>query len=133
VSGVLITSFNATLPLHVREAFHWGGMPAGLLFAALQGPRIVLAPFVGCLKDRMGSKKPTVLAFILLAPLIWFLGLPGDDDFPTINGAGRGPGLYVATILLVGIHLTLLNGSGTFEATGKSHISFSLNPSKDVH
>ncbi|KAJ5745041.1 major facilitator superfamily domain-containing protein [Penicillium manginii] len=31
VSGVLITSFNATLPLHVREAFHWGGMPGELM------------------------------------------------------------------------------------------------------
>ncbi|KAF5860190.1 hypothetical protein ETB97_001833 [Aspergillus alliaceus] len=60
--------FNATLPLHVREVFHWGGMPSGLLFAALQAPRIVMAPLVGWLKDRVGTRFPTVFAFVGLTP-----------------------------------------------------------------
>ncbi|KAJ5628892.1 hypothetical protein N7490_011120 [Penicillium lividum] len=113
--GILLTSFNATVPLHVRDVFGWGGMESGLMFAALQIPRLMMSPFVGWLKDRVGTKVPTAFGFALLAPLMWLVGVPGSvQDSPIGN---RGPALYVATMIFIGFSMTFLNGLGSIEAT----------------
>ena len=116
VFSALRASFSTTLPLHVWHAFHWGSLPAGLLFAAIQGPGFILSPFVGWLKDRIGTRDPTTLGFAILTPLFWLIGTPGDERFPWANGS-RGPIIYTVTLLAIGIISTLLNGSGTIEAT----------------
>ncbi|KAF7595395.1 hypothetical protein BBP40_006389 [Aspergillus hancockii] len=117
ISGLLVTAFNATLPLHVREVFHWGGMPSGLMFAALQAPRLVTAPFVGWLKDRVGTRAPTSFAFTSLTPLIWLLGAPGNAKYPSMNVGNRGPILYVVFLVLIGFQSAFLSGAGAIEAT----------------
>lgn len=83
--GFLITIFNATVPLHVRDEFDWGGMQSGHVFAALQAPRLVMSPLVGWLKDRVGTRTPTAFGFAVLAPLIWLSGIPGNEHFPFAN------------------------------------------------
>ncbi|KAJ5953899.1 hypothetical protein N7501_008178 [Penicillium viridicatum] len=115
--GFLTTTFNATVPLHVRDEFNWGSMQSGLIFAALQAPRLVMSPLVGWLKDRAGTRTPTAFGFVVLAPLIWLLGIPGNEHFPFANKGNRGPVLYVLTMTLIGVHITFLNGVGTIEAT----------------
>lgn len=117
VFSAIRSSFSTTLPLHVQGVFHWGSLPAGLMFAALQGPSFILSPFVGWLKDRIGTREPTTLGFAILAPLFWLIGTPGDERFPWANENNRGPLIYTMTILGIGIVSTLLNGSGTIEAT----------------
>lgn len=44
VFAILISSFDTTLPLHVRDAFDWDSMPAGLMFLALQPRHCAQSP-----------------------------------------------------------------------------------------
>ena len=117
VLAILLSSFDTTLPLHVRDAFGWGSMQSGLLFVALQGPAIPLSVPVGWLKDRLGTRRPTFIGLLLLTPLMWLLGVPGDDRFPFTNEGDRGRILYCVTMALIGLTVLLLNGAGTLEAT----------------
>lgn len=120
VFGLLITSFNATIPLHVRDVFGWGGMQSGFMFACLQAPRLAMSPFVGWLKDHFGTRIPTAFGFATLAPLYWLLGVPGSAQFPSIDTETWGSTIYVSAMILIGFQTTFLNGSGMIEATGKS-------------
>lgn len=120
--AVLLSSFDTTLPLHVRDVFGWGSMQSGLLYVALQGPAIPLSVPLGWLKDRLGTRRPTFIGLLLLAPLLWLLGVPGDDRFPYANEGDRGRILYSVTMALIGLTVLLLNGAGTIEATSKSFI-----------
>lgn len=126
VFSAIRSSFSTTLPLHVWDAFHWGSLPAGLMFAALQGPSFFLSPLVGWLKDRIGTRDPTTLGFVILTPLFLLIGTPGDDRFTWVNEDSRGPIIYTLTLLAIGAVTTLLNGSGTIEATCSSQVYCSL-------
>lgn len=120
--AILTTSFNTTLPLHVRDVFGWGSMPTGLLFMALQSPGIALGPLLAWMKDRLGSRHPVAIGFLLLAPLVWLVGVPGDGRFPWANEDNRGPVLYSVAVMLVGVTTCALNGAGTMEATGMYYL-----------
>ncbi|OQD98582.1 hypothetical protein PENVUL_c071G08852 [Penicillium vulpinum] len=115
--AVLTASFDTTLPLHVRDAFHWGSLPAGLLFAAFQGPAVFFSVPVGWLKDRVGTRHPTTIGFALLVPLMWLIGVPGDERFPWACQEKYGSIIYSAAVTGVGIVICLLNGVGMMEAT----------------
>ncbi|PWY73464.1 MFS multidrug transporter [Aspergillus eucalypticola CBS 122712] len=115
--AVLISSFDTTLPLHVRDAFSWGSFPAGMMFFALQGPGILLSPICGWLKDRVGTRWPTTVGFLLLAPVMWVIGMPGDERFHWANEGDRGKVIYAVCVTVVGSVSCLLNGAGTIEAT----------------
>lgn len=119
VFSLLVGSFQTTLAVHVREAFGWGVFPVGLLFAALQGPGMILSPLVGWLKDRTGSRMPTTIGFISLAPFLWLLGAAGNARFPWLTSGSRGKIIYSVCTGLIGCLICLLNGVGTMEATGK--------------
>ncbi|KAF4761305.1 hypothetical protein HAV15_007930 [Penicillium sp. str.  len=115
--AVLTASFDTTLPLHVRDAFHWGSLPAGLLFAAFQGPAVFFSVPVGWLKDRVGTRYPTTIGFALLVPLLWLIGVPGDKRFPWASEERIGSIIYSVAITSIGIVICLLNGVGMMEAT----------------
>ncbi|KAJ5365508.1 hypothetical protein N7517_008394 [Penicillium concentricum] len=115
--AVLTASFDTTLPLHVRDAFHWGSLPAGLLFAAFQGPAVFFSVPVGWLKDRVGTRYPTTIGFALLVPLMWLIGVPGDERFPWACQENVGWIIYSAAVTGIGIVICLLNGVGMMEAT----------------
>lgn len=115
--AVLTASFDTTLPLHVRDAFHWGSLPAGLLFAAFQGPAVFFSVPVGWLKDRVGTRYPTTIGFALLVPLLWLIGVPGDERFPWASDERIGSIIYSVAITSIGIVICLLNGVGMMEAT----------------
>ncbi|PLB42555.1 putative MFS multidrug transporter [Aspergillus candidus] len=115
--AALISSFDTTLPLHVRDIFGWGSMLSGMMFFALQGPGIILSPLCGWLKDRVGTRWPTTVGFLALTPVMWLLGTPGDDRFPWANGGQTGQAIYTVCVTLVGALTCLLNGAGTIEAT----------------
>ncbi|KAJ5400078.1 hypothetical protein N7465_010567 [Penicillium sp. CMV-2018d] len=115
--AVLTASFDTTLPLHVRDAFHWGSLPAGLLFAAFQGPAVFFSIPVGWLKDRVGTRYPTTIGFALLVPLMWLIGVPGDKRFPWASEERIGSIIYSVAVTSIGIVICLLNGVGMMEAT----------------
>ena len=50
--AIIVASFDATLPLHVEEAFGWHSSGSGAMFLALQAPGIVFGPLAGWLRDR---------------------------------------------------------------------------------
>lgn len=130
--AALISSFDTTLPLHVRDIFGWGSMLSGMMFFALQGPGIILSPLCGWLKDRVGTRWPTTVGFLALTPVMWLLGTPGDDRFPWANGGQTGQAIYTVCVTLVGALTCLLNGAGTIEATGmKPFMSFLLSFRRD--
>jgi MFS family permease len=115
--SILITSFETTLTLHVKQVFGWGEFPVGLLFVALQGPAIVLSLLVGWLKDSMGLRYPTTAGFLLIAPCLWLLGTAGDPRFEWSTVGGRGEIIYPICVLVIGCLVSLLTGSGCMELT----------------
>jgi MFS family permease len=125
--AILTASFDATLPLHVRDVFGWGSMPSGLLFAVFQGPGVFLSVPVGWLKDRVGTRHPTTIGFALLVPLLWLIGIPGDERFPWASQGQVGPIIYSAAVCGAGVVICLLNGVGMMEATRKSPPFFILD------
>lgn len=115
--SIIIASFDTTLPLHVRDAFNWGSLPSGLMFLALQGPGILLGPLAGWLKDRVGTRYPTAVAFLVIAPSIWLMGVPGDERFAWLNCGKRGEIVYIICMIAIGCIIPLLNSVGTLEVT----------------
>ncbi|KAL2859617.1 major facilitator superfamily domain-containing protein [Aspergillus pseudodeflectus] len=117
VFALLIACFESTLAVHVRSVFNWGALPVGLLLASIQGPRMILGPAVGWLKDRYGSRTPTSIGLLSIVPFLFLLGAPGDQRFPWANGEGRGKIIYSCAMVTLGCLTCLLNGVGMMEAT----------------
>jgi nitrate/nitrite transporter NarK len=110
--SLILSGFDATLPLHLRDSFGWGPAPIGSIFLGLQIPGMCLGPFIGWLRDRIGLRWPTTLGWALMAPLLWFSGVPGKWE-------GIGDGAFVACIIAIGVVTTLVRGAGTFQLTSK--------------
>ncbi|KAL3462453.1 major facilitator superfamily domain-containing protein [Aspergillus heterothallicus] len=117
VFALLIACFESTLAVHVRSAFSWGALPVGLLLASIQGPRMILGPPVGWVKDRYGSRIPTTLGLMSVVPFLFLLGVPGDGRFPWANVGDRGKVIYAVSMTMLGCLTCLLNGVGMMEAT----------------
>lgn len=116
--SILIATFEATLPLHVQEIFNWGAFPAGMLFVLLGAPGILLNPLCGWLRDRLGTRHPTWIAFVLLAPIMWLLGCPGDAKYPWANGA-QARAIYIASVVGIGTVSCMLSSVAAVEARCK--------------
>lgn len=119
--AMILSGFDATLPIHLRDSFGWSPGPIGSIFLGLQIPAMFLAPFVGWLRDRIGLRWPTTIGWALCAPLLWFTGVPGDDDFLGVGSGTRGQAAFVASIIGVGITSAFVRGAGTFQLTSILH------------
>lgn len=126
--STLISAFEATLPLHVQEVFNWGAFPAGMLFVLLGAPGILLNPICGWLRDRLGTRHPTWIAFTLLAPFMWLLGCPGDDRYPWANGE-QAQKIYIASVVGIGTVTCMLSSVAAVETRCKPSSFFSPSPS----
>ncbi|KAL4932875.1 MFS general substrate transporter [Aspergillus undulatus] len=114
--AVLISSFEATIPLHIKSVFHWESLQAGILFLLLQAPSLILVFPAGWLKDTLGMRGPVTVGFLGLAPLLWVLGVPGSKE----SGLGwadnrTGQVVYVLTLVGIGACRTLVLGFGGVE------------------
>ncbi|RDW92955.1 uncharacterized protein DSM5745_00277 [Aspergillus mulundensis] len=114
--AALIASFEATIPLHIRDAFNWDSLRAGMLFLILQAPTSILVFPIGWLKDRIGMRGPVTLGFLVMAPSLWLLGVPGANltGFGWADGK-NGEVLYVAMLVAIGAARTLVLGFGGVE------------------
>ncbi|KAL3480190.1 major facilitator superfamily domain-containing protein [Aspergillus californicus] len=112
--ATLISSFEATIPLHIKAVFHWQSLQAGFLFLLLQAPTLLLVFPAGWLKDSFGMRLPVTAGFLLLAPSLWLLGVPGNGHFAWADG-GVGRGVYVGTLVSIGVCRTLVLGIGGVE------------------
>lgn len=119
VFALLVGCFESTLAVHVRAIFGWGALHVGILLALLQGPGMLLATPVGWMKDRIGSRTPTAVGLLGLLPFVVLLGIPGSKLFPWVAVKAWEKSLYVVCMTLIGCLLSLLNGVGSMQATGK--------------
>lgn len=69
VQSILLTAFEATLALQVRQIFHWNSIGAGLLFLPVVLPSFT-APIIGSYCDKYGPRYLSTAAFILACPLL---------------------------------------------------------------
>ena len=95
----LLTSFDAILPLFVKDTFGWDSIGAGLIFLP-----IVLAsfigPVIGKLSDKYGPRWLATSGFILASPFLILLRLVNEN---TINHKV----MLCAFLALIGVGLTL--------------------------
>lgn len=119
VFSLLVGCFESTLAVHVRTTFGWGALQVGLLLALIQGPGMLFATPVGWMKDRIGSRAPTAVGLLGLLPFVMLLGVPGSNLFPWETGKAWEKNLYVGCMASIGCLLSLLNGVGSMQATGK--------------
>lgn len=93
--SLLITAWDAVLPLRVYILFGWSSLGAGLIFLPLLLPSSV-APLVGKYSDTHGPRLPVFLGFLLGAPFVTLLLL--------VNHSGiRQVVLLCALLALVGV------------------------------
>jgi hypothetical protein len=124
LNSMLMTSMNNTLPVHLREIFGWGSMPTGLIFLCLQLPSILCGGLFGWIRDRCGLKTPTTAGWLLSAPLIFCLGIPGHDKFPWAGKDAAGEPMFIGCILAFGITSLLVRGAGPVQLTCKTSTRF---------
>lgn len=119
VFASLLSSYETTIPIYVKRTFNWGSLQAGLLFIGVQGPALVLAPLCGLVRDKVGTRVLTGFGFILLAPLLWFLGAADQTQFPWAHTEHTSKITYLLAIVGIGCTQNLLAGVGPIEITCK--------------
>lgn len=119
VFSVILSGFDATLPLHLQKNFHWDSLSVGMIFLGLQVPGMLLGPLAGWLRDRTGLRYPTTIGWVLIALLLWLLGIPGTG-VEWANPETNGKFLFIAGIIGIGSASPLVRGSGTFQLIGKT-------------
>ncbi|KAA8643365.1 putative MFS transporter [Aspergillus tanneri] len=111
----IISGFDSTLPLHLRDIFGWGSMATGLTFFCLQLPSFFLAALSGMLRDRCGVRYPAAIGWGLMGPLLWLLGMPGDKSFPWAGAEAGGKTIFPCTLFVFGAVSMLVRGSGSLQ------------------
>ena len=103
VRSLLLTSFDATLPLFVNSAFGWTSLGSGLIFLPFILP-LFLAPYVGSLAD--DGFQPRIVAsmgFFSGVPLLSLLRSVGGQ-----NGLEGTTGVILLIANLVGVGAALV-------------------------
>lgn len=102
VQAALLTSFDSTLPLFVRETFGWDSIGAGLMFMPLLLPSL-LSPIIGKLADRYGARWFATVGFLLATPFLVLLRFVAD-------GALVSKVLMCTLFVLLGLSFDLMIG-----------------------
>lgn len=118
-STVVTTSLDATLPLHVEEKFGWGPSSAGLLFAGLVVPGLIVGPIAGWVRDRIGARFPVMVGSFLQAALLGLMGIAGSDTTPWASVRTGGKTIYIVSIIGIGIVRPFVSGIAPAELTGR--------------
>jgi MFS family permease len=119
VQAAVRAAFNATLPVYLRDTFHWGPSSVGLTFFALQVPIVFLSPILGWVRDRVGVRSPTTAGWTLLCPLLCCLGIPGSGMIWTNKSQRVEEAAFVACICGIGLVLPLVQGAGGLHMRSK--------------
>ena len=124
--SIIFAGFDTTLPLYLFNNFHWSSLPMGMMFLGLQGPPILLGPFVGILRDRIGLRFPTVLGWTIMVPFLWLIATPAKSNFSWASPETHGETVVITSIVGVGFGVLLIRGSGAFQLIGNKQglISF---------
>ena len=100
VQVVLLAALDAALPIFVHLVFSWSSEGAGLVFLPLVAPAF-MAPYIGHLADKYGSKWFVSAGFMMACPLWALLGRITHDGTSGIV-------LFCALLGVLGFALTLV-------------------------
>ncbi|KNG89003.1 hypothetical protein ANOM_002422 [Aspergillus nomiae NRRL 13137] len=128
IFATLIAAFDATLPLHLRDVFHWNTLSVGMIFLSLEVPSMCLGPLVGWLRDRAGARWPATIGWALIAPLLWLLGVPGEKKFSWASPETNGEAIFITSLVSIGIAFTLVRGAGTMQLVAATKDMEAKNP-----
>ncbi|KAI9677962.1 MAG: hypothetical protein M1822_008070 [Bathelium mastoideum] len=109
VQATLLTSFDAILPLFVRNTFGWTSTGAGLIFLAIVAPTF-LSPISGYLSDRYGPRWIVFAGFLFATPFLILLRYVTHDSL-------NQKVLLCALLFLIGFGITLVFAPITAEIT----------------
>ncbi|KAI3128411.1 hypothetical protein CBS147326_6913 [Penicillium roqueforti] len=99
VGALVVSAFDATLPIFVENTFNWNVLGAGLIF--LPGAAAaIFQPFFGFLSDRLGARVITFASFAILAPSLICLRFVEENSPSHI-------GLLCVILCLVGMCIDL--------------------------
>lgn len=110
--SIVLTGFDAVLPIFVTTTFHWDSLGAGLIFLPIAIPSF-LEPIAGWLADRYGSRWLATGGFVCSIPLLVLLRFVTHDSPSQI---------VVLCVLLVGLGV-FVNGIMT---TVLAELTFAL-------
>ncbi|KAJ5184505.1 Major facilitator superfamily domain general substrate transporter [Penicillium cf. griseofulvum] len=116
-SMTVSTSLYSTLPSHIQERFEWGPGSAGLLFAGLAVPGILIGPLAGWVRDRVGARYPAVIGSILQALFLSLSGIAGSDSFSWFSAQTSGKRIYSTSVIAIGILRPFVSGIAPAELT----------------
>lgn len=121
ISASLMSGLTNTLPVHLRDVFHWKSFLVSMMFFCLQMPNIVLSGPAGWLRDRLGLRGPTTFGWAATVPLILLLGIPGDSHFPWAGGDAAGKSIFSCSLFALGSVLPLVRGAGAVQLACESY------------
>ena len=98
IQAMLLTAWDAVLPLYVNKLFGWHSIGGGLILLPLILPSF-LAPLVGVWTDKKGPKWPCVIGFLFAIPFLILLRLVDHNGIRQIV-------LLCALLALVGLAST---------------------------
>lgn len=79
-----------------------------------------LLPDCACSRSlSVGVRYPTTVGYILITPLLFALGLPGESTADWASGA-PGKALYITVLTCIGSVNNLINATGAVECACKS-------------
>ncbi|CAI7633916.1 unnamed protein product [Penicillium glandicola] len=128
-SMTVSTSLYATLPLHIQERFEWGPSSAGLMFAGLAVPGILISPLAGWVRDMVGARYPAIISCILQALFLSLSGIAGSDSFSWSSAQTGGKAIYSTSIIAVGLLRPFASGIAPAELTAAAKTLREKNPS----
>jgi MFS family permease len=111
--ATILTSFDASLTIHLRNTFHWKSTRAGLVFISLIFPAF-LSPLVGVIADRHGGRFITATGFCLSTAVLACLRFVDHDSI-------EQKVLLCALLFLVGL---LLGTTLSVFSAEVSHVVF---------
>lgn len=73
IQAIILSAFDATLPLIAIKRYQLDSFSTGLLFLALGVPEVLVSPMAGWLVDRRGTKRIATLAWAILGFGVLFI------------------------------------------------------------
>lgn len=118
--AIILLSLDTTLPLHITRTFGWDTAGVSLMFTILLLPSLLLATFLGILKDRIGAKVPTGCGFLAMALSIWLLGAAAKESLFFLSIEDKAKAITMVALAGVGTARVFISGSAIMEITSKS-------------
>jgi len=115
VQAIIIGAYDATLPIEAQELFHFNSLRAGLLFAPLVLPNLILGPIMGKAVDRYGTKPTAVIGMAYLAIALNLLRIPQKES---TTSTGHGEIVKLGVILAINsVGISIISAPGVVEQT----------------